>query len=129
MSMSTRRNPRRISEFEGGYPLPSGKSLTEEIAKKIGREAGLNVDNWESLQIEKIPEYNESGECCGHDIKFSNPTYIPFIDTKEPLPPMLQFIPNTPYGSAYTINLNNLKPTRNSPNQTTISNEILKLIK
>jgi len=137
------RNTHPLSYFEGGYLLKSGKMLTREDANLIASEAGLNTDHSLDKQYERIPEYSDSGKICGSYIKQHNPVYTPYIDHNEPLPPMLQFFSSQIIsnkflsdlisggsakpeceGSSYTINLNTLKPTRNSPLQKEIPEHI-----
>jgi len=113
-----------ISEFEGGYPLKSGKRLTREDAEIIGREAGLDTSRKssddESLNIEKVSD----GEG-GYTVVHNNSVYRPYIYEKAPLPPLLIFISSSPtMKPRYTINLNTLKPTGNSEIQFGISEYI-----
>jgi hypothetical protein len=128
------RNTHRISEFEGGYLLNSGKRLTREIAEEIGRGAGLNMNF--------VPHEDRNAKKVDLDsgIGFAetNPFYSAYIDENPPKPPMLQFFSscvNTDvetFGamrSRYTINLNTLKPTGPSPIQTQLSEAVLAKLK
>jgi len=89
-----------------GFILKSGKKLMYEDAILIANHVGLNTDHSTKFEY----EYIEDCTVC------KNPVYTPHIDSNEPLPPMLQFLRSDGIPrSEYTINLNTLEPTRNSP--------------
>lgn len=115
----------QLDVFEGGYMLKSGKKLTVEDVRIIGKEAGLDTDTGVERKKGWVTEYDEDGEICGGYLKHFNPLYQAYISIKKPLPPMLIFLSSdcanyAATRSAYTINLNTLQPTRNSPIQKAI---------
>uniref|UniRef100_A0A6C0DK16 Uncharacterized protein n=1 Tax=viral metagenome TaxID=1070528 RepID=A0A6C0DK16_9ZZZZ len=107
------------------FRLESGKTLTREIATKIGIDVGLNPATGDiNIDIASRRIVEEGGSY----IEKVNPYYTPYICENKPLPPMLQFFTScnskSPH-SSYTINLNTLRPTKNSPIQTELSREII----
>ncbi len=127
------RNTKHISHYTNGYVLKSGKTLTREDAELIGKEAGLDTARVEDDNIEYLkPEWINCSEFGGGWLIHNNPVHRPYIDENPPTPPMLQFLSSSPCDleglptkSAYTINLNTLKPTKNSPIQKEIPEYIL----
>ena len=129
-----RRNTKSLSAFEGGYVLPNGKRLTKEIADEIGRGVGLDMTPKPIEQREN--RAIDMGDGIGYAER--NPFYTAYIDENDPLPPMLQIFSSCvvtdvlEFGrmsSRYTINLKTLKPTKASPIQTPLSDEILRQLR
>lgn len=107
------------------FILKSGKTLTKDIARRIGIDVGLNpatgVINID-FASRRIVEEGESY------IEQINPYYTTHICENPPAPPMLLFLiscNSKPPRSYYTINLNTLTPTKNSPIQTHLSRDII----
>jgi hypothetical protein len=107
------------------FMLKSGKTVTREIATKIGIAVGLNPATGDiniDLASRRIVEEG------GSYIEKVNPYYTPYICENKPLPPMLLFFNSCrskPPCSYYTINLNTLRPTKNSSIQTELPREII----
>ena len=107
------------------FILRSGKTLTRDIARRIGISVGLhpatgdiNIDLASRRIVEEWGSYFEQ----------INPYYTPHICENPPLPPMLLFFTSChskPPSSSYTINLNTLIPTKNSPIQTYLPRDII----
>jgi hypothetical protein len=126
------RNTHHISHYKNGYVLKSGKTLSQEDAELIGKEAGLDTTRVGDDNVEYLKPEWKSSEYAGAWLTHNNPVYRPYIDENPPTPPMLQFLSSStfdleglPTKSAYTINLNTLKPTKNSPIQKGIPECIL----
>jgi hypothetical protein len=164
-------NVRHLSEFndEGGYRLPNGNLLTQDLALLIGENVGLFMGGGLSIEDKMACEKRyvlPDGELLNKEqaIKFAaaegvtfdetlsseeleaallsyygeackamlRPYYIPMICHSPPRPPMLIFSLNCSArsrNSEYTINLNSLWPTGNSPIQTEVPYKIKAMLR
>jgi hypothetical protein len=112
------RNTLPMTNFRDGFTLKSGKKLSVEDAYLIGEEAGLLTRRKADHKDSSTTEWILCPVTGDRVLIQTNPIYIPYIDNNEPTPPMLQFISSCNGSickSSYTINLNTLKPTANSP--------------
>ena len=126
---------KHVYEYEGGYPLKNGKNLTKEIAREIGIAMGLppasgNISYDSDAKMVPCDADYPNGDKYRKD---TNPYYTPYIHIDSPLPPMLVFLCSCPFDkkpmSSYTINLNTLKPTKNSPIQKLLPDYIIYQLK
>jgi hypothetical protein len=96
------------------------EKLTEEIKRKIGLNLGYIL--WDDLnEEEKKKAWTDK----------TNHHYHSFFikEAKDKFPPMLLFKRvGSGFKCDYIINLNTMKPTKNSPNQKKISDDIIREI-
>ena len=120
---------------EKRYVLPDGELLNKEEAILFARghplssSEGATIDetlSGEDLDTALIYYYGESCRVKLH------PYYVPMICHSPPRPPMLIFLlscVSRPRNSEYTINLNSLWPTGNSPIKTEIPYDIKAILR
>ena len=119
----------KVTAAERRCAYPDGILINREEAIRFAAADGVTFDenlSNEELRTVLLSYYGRGMRANLH------PYYNAWIDHNLPTPPMLQFLNHCPSKgqySAYTINLNTLRPTKNSPIQIEIPEDIKAMLR
>jgi hypothetical protein len=121
--------PEEKEESERRYMLSDDEFINKADAIKIIKFDGVSID--ETMSDEEMDTFlcHYFGGSCRVML---NPYYVPMICHSPPRPPMLLFVlscASKGLNSHYTINLNSLWPTGNSPIQTELPYDIKEILR